>query len=76
MRSFVVEGELISYGISSIPEFLGQAADYVDRTLKARNQPSFQVQQPTKFKLAINRKATKDLGTPATVLARADEVIE
>jgi putative ABC transport system substrate-binding protein len=76
-RHFVSAGGLVSYG----PDFLDQfrrAAAYVDRILRGEKPSSLPVQTPTKYELIVNLKAAKALGIeiPATVLARADEVIE
>jgi putative tryptophan/tyrosine transport system substrate-binding protein len=76
-RTFVTSGGLISYGIDTIHQFR-QAAEYVDRILRGTKPSELPVQGAVKFELAINLKTAKALGLdiPATVLARADEVIE
>jgi putative ABC transport system substrate-binding protein len=76
-RLFVAAGGLISYGPNLVDEFR-QAANYVDRILKGDKPADLPVQTPTKYETVLNLKTAKALGldVPASVLARADEVIE
>jgi putative ABC transport system substrate-binding protein len=77
MSSFAEGGGLVSYG-PDFPALARFGAHYVDRILKGAKPAELPIEQPSKFLLVINLKTAKSLGleVPASLLARADEVIE
>jgi putative tryptophan/tyrosine transport system substrate-binding protein len=67
----------MSYG-PNVQIMVRKAAVYVDRIIKGEQAGNLPVEQPARLELALNLNSAKTLGisVPATLLARADEVIE
>jgi putative tryptophan/tyrosine transport system substrate-binding protein len=74
---FIASGGLMSYSTDEL-DMYRRAASYVDRILRGERPGSLPVQNPTKYKLAINLKTAVALGltVPLNLLVSADEVIE
>ena len=68
---------MLCYGIDQVDQW-SNAAGYVDRILKGEKPADLPVQAPSKYELTVNLKTAKALGLdmPASLVARADEVIE
>ena len=67
----------MSYGYDLVDNYR-RAAIYADRILRGTKPSELPVQLPVKVQITINLRTAKTLGlnVPASILLRADEVIE
>jgi putative ABC transport system substrate-binding protein len=74
---FAQNGALCTYG-PKLSESYRRLAYYVDRVLKGAKPQDIPIERPTEFELVINLRAARALkiAIPATLVARADQVIE
>ena len=73
----VRDGGLMSYG-PDMDEVYDRAAYLADRILRGARPADLPFEQPTRFRLVINKKTLETLGLtiPAAILMRADEVVD
>jgi len=76
-RTYVAAGGLMAYGVDQAAMYR-RTAYFVAKILKGAKPADLPVEQATKFQLVVNLKTAKAIGIalPASILARADEVIE
>jgi putative ABC transport system substrate-binding protein len=75
--TWVDEGGLLSYAANS-DEIVRRAATYIDRILRGALPADLPAEEPTRYDLSINLKTANAIGLklPASLLARADKVID
>jgi putative ABC transport system substrate-binding protein len=74
---FVSAGLLLAYSMEPWDQ-LRRTAGYVDKILRGAKAGELPIEQPKRFELIVNRKTARaiNLRIPASVLSRADRVID
>ncbi len=77
LRTYPDQGGLMSYA-ADLADLYRRAATFVDRIARGGNPATMPIEQPTKFELVVNLAAARTIGItiPASILQRADEVIQ
>lgn len=75
--SWVQNGALLSYG-PNIDEIVRRSVIHVDKILRGARPADIPIEQPTRFELVVSVKTARllNLTVPASLLARADRVVE
>jgi putative ABC transport system substrate-binding protein len=75
--SWVQNGALLSYGLN-IDEVVRRSDIHVDKILRGARPADIPIEQPTRFELVVSVKTARllNLTVPASLLARADRVVE
>jgi putative ABC transport system substrate-binding protein len=76
-KTNVDAGGLMSYG-ADLNDLYRRTASYIDKIFRGTAPADLPVEQASKYFMVLNMKTARTLGldVPATILARADEVID
>ena len=76
-REYCDAGGLASYGANQRATYF-RLAQYADRLLRGEKPGSLPIQRASTFELVVNLRTARDLSlqVPATLLTRADDLIE
>lgn len=77
IAQWVEAGCLVSYGFDIVAQYR-RSAWYVSRILQGAKPADLPVEQPSRYELAVNLGTARALGisVPASLLARADKVVQ
>ena len=78
MSEYADSGGLLNYSPHFLQPFSNEIPRLVDQILKGANPADLPIQQVTRYDLVVNLKTARVLGltVPASIVARADRVIE